>query len=207
MYETLSDALDALSNLTSSGDLLKSDLINLIGQVSVHAEGAVTVLYSGSVAGGPGSSEIIENMLEMTWISESLIRVWLLSLSNRGDFRRKVAEAFGIDFEVFDTDGYRGPATEWLGHETDGPWADVSRRFAQATVGDVRVVAPEGDVSRILAQTELPALLDNPSVTSIDGVPRIQLIEYANRHGDEAFRRLIFDYSHITIYLVRPGVR
>ncbi|MEZ4529384.1 MAG: hypothetical protein R2855_00015, partial [Thermomicrobiales bacterium] len=186
MYETLSDALDALSNLTSSGDLLKSDLINLIGQVSVHAEGAVTLLYSGSVAGGPGSSEIIDNMLNSGLDIRVVDKSVAAQLIKSEDFLRKVAEAFGIDFEVFDTDGYRGPATEWLGHETDGPWADVSRRFAQATVGDVRVVAPEGDVSRILAQTELPALLDNPSVTSIDGVPRIQLIEYANRHGDEA---------------------
>jgi len=201
MYETLSDALDALSNLTSTGDLLKSDLMNLIGQVSVRAEGAVTVLYSGGVAGGPGSSEIIENMLESDLDIRVVDESAAAKLIETDSFRRKVAEAFGIDFELFDTDGYRGPATDWLGHATEGPWADVSRRFAQATVGDVRVVAPEGDVSRILAQTELPALLDNPSVTSIDGVAKIQLIEYANQHGDEALRRLVFDHSHIKIYL------
>ncbi|MCP5434346.1 MAG: putative Ig domain-containing protein [Chromatiaceae bacterium] len=201
MYETLSDALDALSNLTSTGDLLKSDLMNIIGQVSVQAEGAVTVLYSGGVAGGPGSSEIIENMLENDLDIRVVDESAAAKLIETDSFRRKVAEAFGIDFEVFDTDGYRGPATDWLGHATEGPWADVSRRFAEASVGDVRIIAPEGVTTRILAQTELPALLDNPSVTSIDGVPKIQLIEYASQHGDEALRRLIFDHSHIKIYL------
>ncbi|MCP5428909.1 MAG: hypothetical protein H6962_01350 [Chromatiaceae bacterium] len=144
MYETLSDALDALSNLTSTGDLLKSDLMNIIGQVSVQAEGAVTVLYSGGVAGGPGSSEIIENMLENDLDIRVVDESAAAKLIETDSFRRKVAEAFGIDFEVFNADGYRGPATDWLGHATEGPWADVSRRFAEASVGDVRIIAPEG---------------------------------------------------------------
>ena len=119
-------------------------------------------------AGGPAAA-IIEDMLE----NDRDIRVVDKSvqlIKSRG-LSQKVAEAFGIDFEVFDTDGYRGPAVNGFGHETDGP-ATCRAGSLQATVGDVWLWAPEGDVSRILAQTELPALLDNPSVTSIDGVPR-----------------------------------
>lgn len=48
-YNTLKDALNALSLLTSSGDALEADLVNLVKQSSVHAEGSVTVLYSGNV--------------------------------------------------------------------------------------------------------------------------------------------------------------
>lgn len=52
MYETLDEALDALEALDSTGDALKSDLLQLVGQLSIHDKGAVTLLYSGKVAGG-----------------------------------------------------------------------------------------------------------------------------------------------------------
>ncbi|MCB1800106.1 MAG: putative Ig domain-containing protein [Gammaproteobacteria bacterium] len=63
------------------------------------------------------------------------------------------------------------------------------------------IIAPEGDTSRILAQTELPEILKNADVTEIDGIPREQLLEYARQHGDAALRHFVFDHSHIKVYL------
>jgi hypothetical protein len=64
-YSTLDQAKAALASLTSTGDALKADLINLVKQVSVQAQGvsanATTVLYSGMV-GDLHSSNIIDSM-------------------------------------------------------------------------------------------------------------------------------------------------
>lgn len=64
MYETLDEALDALEALDSTGDALKSDLLQLVGQLSIHDKGAVTLLYSGKVAGGPDAGEIVGSILQ-----------------------------------------------------------------------------------------------------------------------------------------------
>ena len=59
------DALKELKALTSTGDALKADLIDLAKRVSIQAQGvhadATTVLYSGMI-GSTHSSEIIYSM-------------------------------------------------------------------------------------------------------------------------------------------------
>ena len=55
---------------------------------------------------------------------------------------------------------------------TTGPWADISYRFASDASGDVVVYI--GDIeeasSRILWNTEMPAILEKSGATSINGV-------------------------------------
>jgi Ca2+-binding RTX toxin-like protein len=202
MYDSLAQAQSALETLTSSGDALKTDLLNLIRNCSVHAEGAVTMLYSAGVAGGPSSSEIVDSMIDEGLDIRVVDKSVAAKLIQSDDFGRKVAEAFDISFTEYSRPGYRGPATDWLGHATDGPWADVSRRFARESVGDVRIIAPEGQLDRIFSQTELPELLaEGSGVTAIDGIPKSQLIEYERQHGPAALRLLVFDHSHIKVYL------
>ena len=59
------DALKELKALTSTGDALKADLVDLAKRVSIQAQGvdanATTVLYSGMI-GSTHSSEIIYSM-------------------------------------------------------------------------------------------------------------------------------------------------
>ena len=59
------DALDALNALTSTGDALKADLIDLAKRVSIQAPGvdanATTVLYSGKIR-DTRTSDIIDSM-------------------------------------------------------------------------------------------------------------------------------------------------
>jgi hypothetical protein len=200
-YNTLSDALDALDAVASSGDALKADLLNLVRQVSVHAEGAVTVLYSGN-ASGWNAGRIVQEMLD-TGEDIRVVNKTLASEFLRSDaFRARVADAFGIDFEdLRKNTPAASEANRWLGHPTDGPWADASRRFAAASSGDIRIIAPEADPSRILSQTELPTLLENPRVTHIDGVPIEQLKAYRSKYGPDGLKELVFANSHFKVHL------
>ncbi|KJV05285.1 hypothetical protein [Methylocucumis oryzae] len=58
--------------------------------------------------------------------------------------------------------------------------------------GNFRIIAPlKPDDLSIFIQSELPALLDNPKITSIDGIQRIDLLALKNSHGLEAVKKLI----------------
>lgn len=59
-----------------------------------------------------------------------------------------------------------------MSNGTTGPWADVSRRFAAETVGDVVVCVGdiEAAASRIWWNTEMPSLLEKSGAKSINGV-------------------------------------
>ena len=155
-YSTMTEALDALNALTSTGTTLQADLLKLASNLSVHAEGAVTVLYSGNV-GSKYSGEIIDEMLASGKDIRVIKRTFAYDFMESVAFRTKVADAFGVTFDELNS---RAPsatvANNWLNHSTDGPWADASRRFAAASSDDIRIIAPEGDPTRILAQTELP---------------------------------------------------
>lgn len=58
------------------------------------------------------------------------------------------------------------------GTRTPGLWDDVSRELARNASGDVYIVAPDADASRIFRQTELIELINNPKVNTIDTIPR-----------------------------------
>lgn len=55
---------------------------------------------------------------------------------------------------------------------TTGPWADISRNFAAQTTGDIRFYVGDLDAasSRILWNTEMPAVLERSATTSINGI-------------------------------------
>ena len=67
MDYTLQQALDALNALTSTGDALKADLIDLAKRVSIQAQGvnadATTLLYSGKIR-DTSASGIIGSMID-----------------------------------------------------------------------------------------------------------------------------------------------
>jgi hypothetical protein len=194
-YNNLNEALAALNAIGSSGDALKADLLGLVRQVSVHAEGAVTLRYSGKASGWNGA-QIVEEMLDGGRDIRVLDKTVASELVSSYAFRGTVAEAFGITLFDLDTKTSAAKdALDWLDHPTDGPWADASGRFAAASSGDVRIIAPEGPAGRILADTELPAALASPTVTHIDGIPKEQLLAYEGAYGKQGLKDLIFDHS------------
>lgn len=60
----------------------------------------------------------------------------------------------------------------------DSLWDDISRSFAESASGEVIAVVPKADPYRVFAQTELPALLANENVTSINGVVKEHYVQY-----------------------------
>ncbi|HSD40081.1 MAG TPA: putative Ig domain-containing protein [Rhodocyclaceae bacterium] len=62
------------------------------------------------------------------------------------------------------------------GTRTPGMWDIASKSLADAAVGDVRTITPFADAGKVFAKTELPALLANSKVTSINGISRSVLI-------------------------------
>jgi hypothetical protein len=86
---------------------------------------------------------------------------------------------------------YRGPATEWLYHPTEGPWADASARFADATKGEVRAIVHDANPSRVFGAVEVPHILANPNVTLVEGLPREALAGVSQRQGQQAAFELI----------------
>jgi hypothetical protein len=101
-YNNLNEALAALNAIGSSGDALKADLLGLVRQVSVHAEGAVTLRYSGKASGWNGA-QIVEEMLDGGRDIRVLDKTVASELVSSYAFRGRVAEAFGITLLDLDT--------------------------------------------------------------------------------------------------------
>lgn len=167
----------------------REQLRALAAQVDANTTGRTTVFYSGQTAKGVWSSDVIDAMLE----SGDDIRVINTSeaakLLNSREFLNSVAGAYDLNGIRSLTDAPSDhPGKLWLYHPTEGRWADASARFADATVGDVRALVNDAHPGRVFGATELPRLLNNPNVTSIEGIPRVVLAaRQASQGGNAAF--------------------
>lgn len=112
-------------------------------------------------------------------------------LSSR-DFQLALTESLGADAESI--------LGRWMFGSPDSLWDNASKRFAELVTGDVRFIGPNAKPDRVFAQTELPTLLDNPRVTSIEGIPREQLLLIRDRHGLGAVQQLMFDISKLHLH-------
>lgn len=167
-------SLDQALLLLQTTELTPQALTNLAKQVSIEAEGAVTVLYGGKLPDGSSAGDAITSMVrngeDIRVIDKSAAGRFLSS----DEFKTAAAKASGLsgaDVAKFVEGTYSGTATNWLfsTDTTTSPWADASKRFAQATTGEVRLLASGADASRIFNQVELPTLLQKTDVTKIEG--------------------------------------
>jgi hypothetical protein len=156
----------------------------LAAQVDADATGRLTVLYSGPAANGVWSTQVIDAMVEagedVRVINKSQAAQFLTS----DDFYHALANAYEIDdFRPLVEGTYRGPATAWLYHPEHGPWADASGRFADATKGEVVAIVGDADPGRVFGKVEVPHILANPNVTTIEGIPR-ETLAAMSKPGD-----------------------
>ena len=162
----------------------KEQLLDLIDRVDHRVDGPVTVLYSGFT--GEFHSEGTRR-LHSGAIAEALHRsgynVRTIDQSEAGKFlnqsegtqfyneklRRKLEEIFRDNpHELRDfMDGER------IGNSriNNGVWDRLSAKYAADAVGEVVTLTGSAVDTRVFFQTELPIILSNPSVTSIDGIP------------------------------------
>ncbi|MEO0444292.1 MAG: hypothetical protein AAFZ92_11245, partial [Pseudomonadota bacterium] len=169
--------------------------MDLVRQVSIEANGATTVLYSGKLADGTSTANVVESMINDGQDVRVIDNTAAANFLESDEFLSKVGESYGISLEQMQNPGFSHAAKDWLYHPQNGPWADASRRFIEATTGPVRTIVPNASPDRVFAQTELPALLNNHNVTSIDGIAIDDIKSIVNHSGTAGARDFIFDHS------------
>ena len=68
--------------------------------------------------------------------------------------------------------GTEGPTGSAKRITSDSLWDQASKRYVEEATGSFRILATNASEFSIFYQTELPALLKNPNVTFIEGIPR-----------------------------------
>nr|WP_274397041.1 peptidoglycan-binding protein [Xanthomonas cucurbitae] len=184
------DAIDRIRQ--NSGDYQTPEsLRSLAAQVDANASGKVTVLYSGPAAKDIWSTDVIGSMIESGEDIRVIDKSQASKFLNSREFYTALADIYEISPRELIDGSHRGPATEWLYHPTQGPWADASGRFADATVGEVHAIVGDAQPSRVFGEIEVPRILANPNVTSIEGLPREALAGVKDRLGQQAAFELI----------------
>ncbi|UXA49273.1 peptidoglycan-binding protein [Xanthomonas prunicola] len=184
------DAIDRIRQ--NPGDYQTPDsLRSLAAQVDANASGKVTVLYSGPAAKDIWSTDVIGSMIESGEDIRVIDKSQASKFLNSREFYTALADIYEISPRELIDGSHRGPATEWLYHPTQGPWADASGRFADATVGEVHAIVGDAQPSRVFGEIEVPRILANPNVSSIEGLPREALAGVKDRLGQQAAFELI----------------
>jgi hypothetical protein len=102
--------------------------------------------------------------------------------------------ALGVSCRLEDTPGGDYLVQKRLNYREDDPlftvaqslWADLSHRFAGATVGRVEIICEGAFEESVLRSIELEALLMNPRVTALNGLDR----KFFPSNSADAFRLL-----------------
>ncbi|MFZ6800386.1 hypothetical protein [Undibacterium sp. Di24W] len=176
---TAADALDLIKK--NPGDYVTPEQLRALAN-RVHVEisnlNKVTVLYSGNVAGAINGGGIVSGLVEQKTAVRAISQTELYKFLDNEQFQKAVAQAFSTPSNPVSIDTLNDiaqenhPANKFFNASKTGLWAEGSVRFASSAAGDVRVLAPFSNPSRILAIDELPALLDNTKVTHINGIPK-----------------------------------
>ncbi|TBW48113.1 tandem-95 repeat protein, partial [Marinobacter halodurans] len=157
---------------------------DLISQLDVRGSGTTTLLYSGPLSDGSSTNPLVQAMA----VENSALRIVdnteaakFLDLNNS-----VLVEALENTFG--DSPFERGTEANKFLFDVDyngqpGAWALTSERFVSLAEGDVRILAPFANSERVFAQVELPLLLENPKVTSVDGIARNELFALRDAAG------------------------
>ena len=81
-------------------------------------------------------------------------------------YEEKYRKIIGPSFNVEDEDAAHKLASK----EADGVMEYVSKKFIEAAYGDVETCVCGADFDRVFYKVELPALMNNPRITAINGV-------------------------------------
>ncbi|MBF0342178.1 MAG: hypothetical protein HQL95_14630, partial [Magnetococcales bacterium] len=160
----------------------KASFLDLVRRISVDAPGSVTLLYGQpfgqDLYGNSISSATLVNQFVSDGVSVRVIN--RTELAKFLDYETNLTLRGFFDRYFGDPDANGSPANHLLYDPTpeDGAWANGSKRFVEATVGEVITITPNATMDRVFGATELPAILDNPAstVTKINGFQRDDLV-------------------------------
>lgn len=171
------DAVKLLKDVTTWGELRE-----IINQLDVVGSGTKTVLYSGDFSGSVSAHGIT---LALSKSNSDIRIVDNTAAAKFLDFERNAALLEVL--ERLDPHGHpsdsgkvpNGPSQSESNkflfdvnyNGQLGAWATVSHNFVSspATTGNVRIVGAFADPTRVMGQVEIPALINNPNVTFVDG--------------------------------------
>ena len=166
MALTAQQANQALAKITTV-DQLRS----IINQLSIDASGKTTVLYGGPTANGVDNSSLTQDMLRNGDDIRVIDNTAAAKFSDLRDaksptFNHELAEK--LEAILGDKPGDRNSAAnQFLFREVDangirilnGARDNISVRFVDATVGEVRTLTGGAGADRVFVQTEVPAAL------------------------------------------------
>ncbi|ALR09337.2 hemolysin [Xylella fastidiosa] len=177
MSLTVEQANALLGSITT-----REQLRDLINQLDIHSSGSITVLYSGYTANGFSNSQILQGMLYNgdairvidTTEAARFLNVDPTTPNWNKPLYQKLEQIIGGNPNEWGT-----PSNQFLFGEKaadgtrlpNGAWDTISARFVNETVGEVRTLTGGASVNGVFNQTELPRLLNNPNITSVDGLP------------------------------------
>ncbi len=162
----------------------KEQLLELIERVDHRVQGSVTVLYSGVtgryssvgekiVHSGAMAEALHESGNDVRTIDQSEVGKFMNMTRNSSNYNKKfvdkLKQIFGED-KVGLQSFMDGEVVDGM-RVNNGVWDRVSARYVADAVGEVVTFTGGASVSRVFFQTELPLILSNPRVTSIDGIP------------------------------------
>jgi hypothetical protein len=197
------------------------ELRDLIKQLDVRGSGSTTLLWSGSAGlnGNNLDERIAAEKIALSLHSENPnIRIVanteaskFLNLDRSSEnFNRQLAakleSLFASDPDRIEEFLYGAVDKRTHKRLSKGIWDDVSENFVKLASGDVRLIVGGGGQDRVFAQTELPALLQNPAVTSIEGVPKDSLNTLAKTSGIQSVTRLLMGLSEVNTGMIRIRV-
>lgn len=112
---------------------------------------------------------------------------------------KNTMQAMGIDPRSPTADAYLKGTTDAVGNRVPGLWDIMSKNYAKAAVGDVIAIVPFADAKDIWSKTELPELLRNAKVTSINGIAIDVLQRIQSMEGDAAVLKLLSAQSQLDV--------
>ncbi|WP_171496075.1 calcium-binding protein [Acinetobacter oleivorans] len=187
--KTYNEIITELSNANASGYIYSlNELHDLVSQASgsLSDNTTLTSYYSGSafldqdVSTGLYQESISVNSYgEIGRISQTDVSRLAENIAFLDALENTLNSMGVIDSDQFNKEGTAayefwngsGGIDPSTGEYVPSIWNTISEVYARDTKGDVLALVPFADDNRIWAQTELPTLLDNPNVTSINGIP------------------------------------
>lgn len=166
---------------------MQQRLTSFIRQLSITANGDTTVLYAGRidhnnagistadisrVMAGDGNIRVIDKTTAAKILDDDDFKYLVaVSLAVQGKDEEEIIRKYN-DLPYESNLGKQKTAFMFDG--TEGLWAKISKRFAEATTKAVRIMTVRPRPDSVLLQTEIPTLIDgitqNNSLTSVNGI-------------------------------------
>lgn len=216
MSLTKAQANARLSKINTADELRK-----LISEIDTKGDGHTTLLWSGYAApSGRTTSDGIHSLEVSSSLRKTNTNLRTIATTEAAKFlelersSREFNQALSDKLKaIFNGDDTQinaflyGPSTGNPRVRTaKGVWDDVSDSFVKQAKGDVRLIVGGAGLDKVFAQTEIHALLANPNIRSVEGVPIEGLRDLAKASGVGKVLQLLMGLSEANTGMIQLQV-